>query len=57
MIRHLEDLTVLTETQFILPVRKAERHTINVPFYLYLYLPSRTALVFKKEAVRKATDI
>jgi len=38
-------------------VRKAERHTLNVPFYLYLYLPSRTALVFKTEAVRKATDI
>jgi 1,4-alpha-glucan branching enzyme len=38
-------------------VKKAERNTINVPFYLYLYLPSRTALVFKREAIRKATDI
>ncbi|MCU0472790.1 MAG: alpha-amylase family glycosyl hydrolase [Bacteroidales bacterium] len=38
-------------------LKKAERHSINVPFYLYLYLPSRTALVFKKEPVRKATDI
>jgi 1,4-alpha-glucan branching enzyme len=38
-------------------VRKTERHMINVPFYLYLYLPSRTALVFKREAIRKATDI
>jgi 1,4-alpha-glucan branching enzyme len=38
-------------------MKKAEKHAINVPFYLYLYLPSRTALVFKKEAVRKATDI
>jgi len=38
-------------------MKKAERNTINVPFYLYLYLPSRTALVFKKETVRKATDI
>jgi 1,4-alpha-glucan branching enzyme len=37
--------------------RKAERQTLNVPFYLYLYLPSRTALVFKKEQIRKATDI
>jgi 1,4-alpha-glucan branching enzyme len=37
--------------------KKAERHALNVPFYLYLYLPSRTALVFKKEAIRKATDI
>jgi 1,4-alpha-glucan branching enzyme len=40
-----------------LSIKKAERHIINVPFYLYLYLPSRTALVFKKEAVRKATEI
>lgn len=38
-------------------VKKAERNTINVPFYLYLYLPSRTALVFKRETIRKATDI
>jgi 1,4-alpha-glucan branching enzyme len=37
--------------------RKAERQTINVPYYLYLYLPSRTALVFRKELVRKATEI
>ncbi|MCX6301128.1 MAG: alpha amylase C-terminal domain-containing protein [Bacteroidia bacterium] len=38
-------------------IKKAERHGVNVPFYLYLYLPSRTALVFKKEPIRKATDI
>jgi len=38
-------------------VKKAERNSINVPFYLYIYLPSRTALVFKREAIRKATDI
>ncbi len=38
-------------------IRKAERNIINAPLYLYLYLPSRTALVFKKEPVRKATDI
>jgi 1,4-alpha-glucan branching enzyme len=37
--------------------KKAERHSINVPFYLYLYLPSRTVLVFKREAIRKATEI
>ena len=37
--------------------RKTERYAINLPFYLYLYLPSRTALVFRKETVRKATDI
>ena len=38
-------------------VRKGERSTLNVPFRLFLYLPSRTALVFKKEHVRKVTDI
>ena len=38
-------------------VRKAARQTINVPYYLYLYLPSRTALVLKKETIRKATEI
>ncbi len=40
-----------------LSIRKAERGIINAPVYLYLYLPSRTALVFKKEPIRKATDI
>jgi 1,4-alpha-glucan branching enzyme len=38
-------------------VKKAEKHNINVPFYLFLYLPSRTALVFRKVPIRKATDI
>jgi len=40
-----------------LSIRKGERNIINSPLYLYLYLPSRTALVFKKEAIRKATDL
>jgi 1,4-alpha-glucan branching enzyme len=40
-----------------LSIRKAERNIINAPLYLYLYLPSRTALVFKKEPMRRATDI
>jgi len=40
-----------------LSIRKAERNIINAPLYLYLYLPSRTALVFKNEPVRKATDL
>lgn len=40
-----------------LSMKKAERNIINAPLYLYLYLPSRTALVFKKEPVRKATDL
>jgi 1,4-alpha-glucan branching enzyme len=38
-------------------IRKAARNIINAPLYLYLYLPSRTALVFKKEPIRRATDI
>lgn len=40
-----------------LSMRKAERSIINAPLYLYLYLPSRTALVFKKESIRKANDL
>jgi 1,4-alpha-glucan branching enzyme len=40
-----------------LSIRKAERSIMNAPLYLYLYLPSRTALVFKREAVKKATDL
>jgi 1,4-alpha-glucan branching enzyme len=38
-------------------IRKAARNIINAPLYLYLYLPARTALVFKKEPIRRATDI
>lgn len=38
-------------------IRKTERHSLNTPFTLYLYLPSRTALVFKKEHVKKVTNI
>jgi 1,4-alpha-glucan branching enzyme len=38
-------------------IRKSERHTLNVPFTLFLYLPARTAQVFKKQAVRKVTEI
>jgi 1,4-alpha-glucan branching enzyme len=38
-------------------IRKAQRNIINAPLYLYLYLPARTAIVFKKEPVRKATDL
>jgi hypothetical protein len=43
------------KTVFI-SIKKADRNIINAPLYLYLYLPSRTALVFKKEEVRRATD-
>jgi 1,4-alpha-glucan branching enzyme len=37
--------------------RKTERPTLDLPFYLYLYLPSRSALVLKREPVRRATEI
>jgi len=37
--------------------KRAERNIINAPLYLYLYLPARTALVFKKVPVRKATEL
>jgi 1,4-alpha-glucan branching enzyme len=40
-----------------LSIKKADRGIINAPVYLYLYLPSRTGLVFKTEPIRKATDI
>jgi 1,4-alpha-glucan branching enzyme len=40
-----------------LSIKKAERGIINAPVYLYLYLPSRTGLVFKREPIRRATDI
>jgi len=40
-----------------LSIRKAERNIINAPLYLYLYLPSRTAIVLKKEAIRSVYDI
>jgi 1,4-alpha-glucan branching enzyme len=40
-----------------LSIKKAERNMINAPLYLYLYLPSRTAIVLKKVPVRKATEL
>ena len=47
----------IDRNRIYLSIRKAERNIINAPLYLYLYLPSRTALVFKSEPVRKATDL
>jgi 1,4-alpha-glucan branching enzyme len=47
----------ISRSTVYLSVRKAERNIINAPLYLYLYLPSRTAIVFRKEAVRKATEL
>jgi|LSQX01.1.fsa_nt_gb 1,4-alpha-glucan branching enzyme len=46
------DRTVLYSAE-----KKSERPALNIPFYLFLYLPSRCALVLKKEAVRRATDL
>ena len=38
-------------------IRKAERYTISTPFHLFLYLPARSAQVFKKINIKKVTDI
>jgi len=38
-------------------IRKSQRYNISLPLYLYLYLPSRTALVLKSEVIKRATDI
>jgi len=47
----------IERSSIYMSVRRSERHTLNEPLYLYLYLPSRTALVLKKETVRRATEI
>jgi 1,4-alpha-glucan branching enzyme len=47
----------VNRTAFYTSTRKGERPTLNQPFYLFLYLPSRSALVLKREQVKKATDI
>jgi 1,4-alpha-glucan branching enzyme len=47
----------IDKTAVYLSVKKAERNIINAPVYLYLYLPSRTALVFRRVPIKKATDI
>lgn len=36
---------------------KSPKYTINMPYYLYLYIPSRTAIVLKYETVKKVTDL
>jgi len=38
-------------------IKKIDRININEPYRLYLYLPARTAIVLKKEPIRKVTDI
>lgn len=43
--------------QIYMSTRKGDKSHLDIPFYLYLYLPSRTAQVFRREIVRKATEI
>ncbi|HLN20435.1 MAG TPA: alpha-amylase family glycosyl hydrolase [Bacteroidales bacterium] len=40
-----------------LSIRKGDKNIVSAPLYLYLYLPARTAFVFKRIPVRRATDI
>ena len=47
----------VNRTSYYTSARKTTRPTLDQPYYLYLYLPSRTALVLKREAVKRATDI
>lgn len=47
----------IDKTQVYMSTKKGEKPHLDAPFYLYLYLPSRTAQVFKRESVRRATDI
>ena len=44
-------------TRIYLSAKKAEGAALNIPYYLYLYLPSRTALVLRMEPLKRATDI
>ena len=47
----------IDRSSLYLSIRKAARQTLGTPYYLYLYLPSRTAIVLKREPVRKVSDI
>ncbi len=47
----------IDRTTLYASIKKADRQIINIPFYLYLYLPSRTAIVFKKESTKRVTEI
>lgn len=44
-------------SQLYMSSKKGEKLHLDEPFYLFLYLPSRSALVFKREPVKRATDI
>ena len=47
----------IDRSKIYISIRKAERNIISAPFYLYLYLPSRTALVFKERAGHEEQQI
>jgi 1,4-alpha-glucan branching enzyme len=47
----------VNRTQYYTSSRKTSKPALDLPLYLYLYLPSRSALVLKREAVKRATDI
>ncbi|MGB8490364.1 MAG: alpha amylase C-terminal domain-containing protein, partial [Bacteroidales bacterium] len=47
----------IDRNRMYLSTRKTDRPNLDLPFYLYLYLPSRTALVLKREPIRRATEI
>lgn len=47
----------IEKNRIYLSIRKAEKNMISSPLHLYLYLPSRTGLVFRSEPAPRATDI
>lgn len=47
----------IDRSRIYLSIKKGERGTVSAPLLLYLYLPSRTALVLKREPQKRATDI
>jgi 1,4-alpha-glucan branching enzyme len=47
----------IDKNQVYMSAKKGINPHLDAPFYLYLYLPSRTAQVFKREEIKRATDI
>lgn len=47
----------INRSALYMSIRKSERPTLDQPFYLYLYLPSRSAIVLRAEATKRATDL
>jgi len=46
----------IDRTALYASIRKSEKQTLSTPYYLYLYLPSRTAIVLKQETTKRAID-